>query len=667
MNDVEKVNQQLQLQIGLMVATGNLYVIEADRNELWDKYISSFPEGTNPIFKTHPLYECSTCRHFIRNFGNVVCIQANDKITTLWDVDVESPYKEVFKALDNKVKFGKILYPWFPETRQCGTPFNRAEENGIVVRYHHFAFSLPKTMKIYAKDSVPTLISKFRAGIQVATRGLEEITLSAIDTVLELIQQNSLYRADQYKAALQAFRTAKKQYDKLSSKNKELFVLKNVAQKAKWILIKNTSIGELLINIEAKSLEQAVGAYEAMVAPANYKRPKTLVTPSMIKSAKKKINDLGYSDSLAFRFAELTDLSVNNVLYTIRSAKAKMNNDVFDNLLEETEAKSHVKNLNKIAEVTIDKFLKDIVPGSTKIELLHSDGIAPNEMTMLAPVNKDAPNILKWGNNFSWAYTGDVTDSLKEKVKIAGGNTEGVLRFTIHWFNNDDLDAHCMVGTSHIYYGSKDHPRIGASLDVDIIHPSREKRPIVENIIFTKYPNNKSIRFYIHQFAKRSNTKYGYEAEVEFGGKIYKFSSDKAVTVNVPIMTLACTNNVFKITTMNETDLASDENVIQKGTFKEISVITTSPNTWEKHSAGPLHYFFIEKDKKVNWTPRAFFVEYLDPKFNEHRKVFEVLGSKLKVQESPNQLSGYGFIATYPKTLFFRVTGKFKRILKVII
>ena len=78
-----------------------------------------------------------------------------------------------------------------------------------------------------------------------------------------------------------------------------------------------------------KDLEDAVKAYEFKTAPTNYKRTTAIVSSSMIKQAQDKLIELGLLDALDRRFATITDVDVNNVLFTSTTKKTL---NVFDDL-----------------------------------------------------------------------------------------------------------------------------------------------------------------------------------------------------------------------------------------------------------------------------------------------------------------------------------------------
>jgi len=50
----------------------------------------------------------------------------------------------------------------------------------------------------------------------------------------------------------------------------------------------------------------------------------------------------------------------------------------------------------------------------------------------------------------------------------------------------------------------------------------------------------------------------------------------------------------------------------------------------------------------------------------KHRKVFEVLGSKMRVESSENQLSGLGFSSTQKNDVIVKVEGSFNRVIRLI-
>lgn len=113
--------------------------------------------------------------------------------------------------------------------------------------------------------------------------------------------------------------------------------------------------------------------------------------------------------------------------------------------------------------------------------------------------------MFKWNNNFAWVYNGSVADSFKEKVKAAGGNVDGFMRCSLHWFNYDDLHV-TEPGGREIYYGSKTG-YTGGTLDVDMNAGSGKTRDAVENIIWTDpsrlRPGDYVVR--VHNFYKRES------------------------------------------------------------------------------------------------------------------------------------------------------------------
>ena len=665
-----------------------LFVVDVDKDALWEKYMDSYPEGTNPIFRKQREFECSCCRQFIKNIGNVVAIK-NGVVSSIWDIELtitdgDDKFQVVADAMSAFVKAHVVRDIYISKEPRIGTEYNWEEtDDGKPIKWEHFQIVLPeKYMNRSRSESNESIMGHFRDTRNVFKRALDEFSMEAVDTVLELIVSNTLYKGEEWKVALREFKKYKEAYDALTDNTaRELYAWeKSITAGMAVGRLRNHSMGTLLIDISnGVELDEAVTKYERITAPENYKRPKAIFTKKMLEDAKKTIEELGYMPSLSRRFARLDDVSVNDVLFVDRDVSSRLQDstDVFAALAKQTA--SSPKKFSKVETISAADFIKNVLPTASGLEVFMENKLIGNLMSLVAPEDATAKSMFKWGNNFSWAYNGNVTDSMKERVKAAGGKVDGDLRFSIQWNEEDkdncDMDAHCMEPTGEeIYYSHKRSARTKGELDVDIINP--EHKVAVENITWadrrTMVPG--TYKFFVEQFSGQGVR--GFRAEIEFDGQIYSFDYSNPTRskerTHVAEVTLDANGN-FSIKELLPSATSSREVWgISTNEFVPVTLACYSPNYWgtkaedtELTGVGNRHLFFMLKDVVNEDLPNGMFNEFLKDELMKHKRVFEALGSQCRVKEDAEQLSGLGFSMTKRAELIVKVKGQTERIMKV--
>jgi hypothetical protein len=654
-----------------------MFRVEVEKDDLWSTYLGSFPEGSNPVLRKRTEHDCGCCRQFIRAVGDVVAI-IDGKVESLWDVEVgDLDYQAVANAMSDLVQSRVIASPFLHGEHTAGTDKNFEQKEGEPVRtWRHFFVNIPygrnQGQNYYcAKKDIPTVLGEARALHDVLRRSLNELTVDAVDTVLELIAQNSLYRGQEHQHAVEVFRALKMQYDKLTD-DRDAFVWSKIdTVPAAVAKIRNTSIGTLLVDLsEGLELEEAVRKFEAVVAPQNYKRPTALVTKAMVEAAKKKVEELGLTSALDRRYARLEDISVNDIIFADRGAR-KVMRDVFDAVATK---QSTPKDLAKVEVVPIEKFVTEIVPNVDTVEVLFENRHAGNLVSLVAPADPRARHLFKWDNGFSWSYSGDVADSIKERVKKAGGNVTGDLCCRLAWYNYDDLDFHMKeAGGTEIYYVQKQSSATGGRLDVDMNAGSGHTREPVENIFYASRSKMREGAYllFVHQFCRRESDNIGFEVEVDWLGDVTTYAYAKALRQgeNVAVARFRYTHagGVEIIESLPSSSASRKLWGLDTQGFQRVNLLLRSPNYWSGQGVGNKHYFFMLDGCANDGQARGFYNEFLRTDLDKHRKVLEIVGSKMKTEQSENQLSGLGFSETKRNEVTVRVRGSFNRTLKVLI
>jgi hypothetical protein len=626
-----------------------LYRTDATRDDLWERYLAAFPAGTNPTYRQRTEHDCSCCRHFVKTLGGVVAV-ADGAVVTIWDAPRgEAPelgfYRDVLDRMAEFVR-GRAIDNLFLHSEPTAGADKTFEQivsgDSATRRWDHFYAVLPAS-SVADKARIGPRLAEARATHDVLRRGLEELTLEAVDTVLDLVAQNSLYRGEEHKAVLTEFWRLKVGMGAIYERTRHEVVspaIEAVCANYVWsnidsfaARIRNTAIGTLLIDLSGTTkecavagcachegeykhavppldLEDAVRKFETSVmAPANYKRPTALVTKAMVEKARRTIDELGYASALERRYAVLDDVSVANVLFADRAARGAMRParkdgsrqaDPFGDILSKLPEGG--ARLDRAEEVPVDRFLAEVLPRARGLEVLFENRHAGNLVSLVAPVDPGAKHLFKWPNGFSWSYAGDVADSIKERVKAKGGNVAGVVRASLAWFNYDDLDLHMLEpGGNRIYYGARVSPSTGGVLDVDMnpgggtahhaaAAPARYSRAAVENISYASKARMTpgAYKLMVNNYAKAETSDPGFEVELELDGAVRSFAYAKALRARetVAVAEFVWDGKEFVLTASLPESKASRELWgMTTQTFRKVDLVCFSPNYWERAGA----------------------------------------------------------------------------------
>ena len=689
MSQFKKFSQKIHTRYNEL-AKQELFVVDMDKDALWAYYLAAFPEGTNPIFRERTEHDCSCCWNFIKNLGNVVAV-IDGKLQTIWDVqELDYPYDVVAAALHEAVVNRPIVSLFRTKERSYGKETNYEQLNdGSVLTWNHFHGQVTSRHH----STVPAqLIGNYNTSAELFKRGLTELKPRAFTDVLDLIQNNSLYRGQEFLQVLQEFHGQQQMYQTLTTEQaRNLFVWQS-AHKG-YARFKNTVIGTLIQDLsEGMELEAAVKSFEAKVAPANYKRPTALITPRMIEDAVKTINDLGLESALERRHARISDVSVNNVLWVDNDVRSKMKGGLESLLLSAVPTQKPAT--DKAEEIRMEDFMASILPKAKGMEMFFKSAHQARLVSLTAPVHAEVEPIFKWSNNFAWSYNGNMTDSvMRQAVQARGGRVDGVFRFTHSWNherpNTSLMDLHvfmpgsskaCTEESNDIYgnaervgWNHRNHRASGGVQDVDYVAAAPHGYIPVENITFpalARMPEGKYTCM-IHNWQFRAGTVSGFKAEIEFGGQIFEYDHPKALSNKqwVKVAEVTLKKGQFTIEHfLSPTCSSKHAWGIQTEQFVKVNTVMLSPNHWDDQAVGNKHWLFMLEGCKNDTPARGIYNEYLRNDLDKHRKVFEVLGNKTQCPVVDDQLSGLGFSSTQPAEVLIKVTTeKATRLYNVLI
>lgn len=702
-------NQQMQGQFSRMTS-GKLYRAKITGDQIWEAYLSGFLPEENPVFR-HPDSTYHTCRHdmnFIRAYGNVVSIDSDGKLVSIFDFETGYPYVNALAAVKKLFKNAKIESV-FVETfdhlnsmpyekcaksaqtfqlghKQTLRVYKEEETFGIVVagkvyEFSHFHLNLPRQFVDFSGKSIESIAGERNIDFSVFHRLMEEVSLDTFELVVDYINQGSIMNSTKKLDALAKAIECKKQYDAAQNKLNFCWLASQNNPSAR---LRNESIGTLLVELsQGANPETACRKYNQMVDPVNYMRATAPISQNQIKNFEKFVAENGYEESFDRELATVGDVNITEILLVSNSDEKPKG---FVAGVTANKATQHKKSkLDGVHEVSYQKFMDEILPKATGLELFVEPQNVEQFVALHKPSNPNAPQIFNWSNGIGWTTINNLTgkSEIKEKVKEAGGNVSGVLRFSIVWNRAEDntlatvdFDLHAVEpDRTHIYYASsyrKDRgdvkTKMGGQLDIDMISP---KHVGVENIYWQDINKMRDGVYVcsVKNFSVSPNR--GFVLQVEANGKLYNYKYPAQLMGQKDMVEVTLKNGVFTVNKVN--DILVEEEIaptevwgIQTGKFHKVNLCCFSPNCWGEREAGNKHLFLMLEGCKPDKPLRGLHNEFLKPDFRAHRGVIEQFADKKMIQPvGKNVLAGIGFNTTVNGEFTVKVKGSHERVLKV--
>lgn len=706
---MKKFTEEIQKQFDLMCKSGKLFRSALTGQELWNIYILSF--NGDPVFRDpeSSIHNCNLCKNFIRRYGNIVAIDENYNIITIFDVIPDEEYAQAAKDMSDALKKAAIKDVFFEtftelnslpyescsktnEKFKLGIDKNvkrytkeEAEKFGVVkpdeIRtFDHMYMTLPAAFVSKTGESAEKIASDYRDAKNVFQRAMQEIPTDTLFLVKDLIVQGSLLDGATHLYKVEQIIPMKQQYDSLPADKRDNWCWVN-SYGLPYAKFKNELIGVLCSELaEGEELNKACQSWNKRVDPANYMKAVAPITKKQIEEAKAFVEEFGYEESFNRRFANIDDIKASEILHMNVVTDKAPTISMFDSVKPAISTRHKRSEFDSVEEVNIKKFMKDILPGCTSVEAFLTSSQEGNMVSLTTANIKDSKPIFKWSNNYSWTFNGNLAgkSQIKQAVKDAGGNVEGVVNFRLAWNDGEDhsdrsdLDAWAKEPDGYsIGYSTNFRRDVGnnrtpcsGQLDVDNTNPGNKMG--VENITWINKHQMKDgvYRLWVNQYIARNSQ--GFKAEIDVEGETYTYEYNRPVNGNINVAEITLKNGVFSIRhILPETTLSKEVYGLQINNFHKVNLICVSPNHWDENNVGNKHYFFMIDGCKCPVSIRSFHAENLIPELAQHRKVLEVLGNTTMIAPSDKQLSGLGFNATVRDELVVRLQGSHKRVVKI--
>ena len=146
----KQFNDKIKQQFDIMQQY-KLYRLKTTGQEIWDNYLNGFKPNENPVFRDPNSSEANANndKNFIRRYGNIVAINEDCNIISMFDINVEgTKYENTIKSLRElilKSEIKEVFFETFDELHSL--PYEKTTKT-----QEKFQLGHEKTLKKYTQE-----------------------------------------------------------------------------------------------------------------------------------------------------------------------------------------------------------------------------------------------------------------------------------------------------------------------------------------------------------------------------------------------------------------------------------------------------------------------------------------------------------------------------------
>ena len=191
---------EIMTQFNHMIESGNPLVRVSPKDSLFTTYLENIKPEDNPIFRERRYFDGNYDHNFIRRVGNLAMITPDYKLVSLWDFDSYTLFENARKAMSEAIHDGQIVDIYLEKERIAGHKPNKDTENPDIT-WEHYYVELPN--KLVNTRNIDTKKHEARDAHDVLKRTVQEANIDDLNTIIDLIKENNLYRGQEFLSNLQ--------------------------------------------------------------------------------------------------------------------------------------------------------------------------------------------------------------------------------------------------------------------------------------------------------------------------------------------------------------------------------------------------------------------------------------------------------------------------------